>query len=171
MQRAIRIALIVLLGGVFSLANAQDSGPEPLRLDRLDWLVGRWAGEGLGGEIEEVFLPAKGSAMPATFRLVRGDRAVFYEFILLEETPTGVEMRLHHFNPGMTRWEEDPLVFDLTGLDGTSAVFAERDDEIEETRLSYRRVGDELTVELTELREGERRVTARFSFRLIQPLG
>jgi hypothetical protein len=159
---------LALAGAALALAPPASSD-SPTVAD-LDWMVGRWQGTGLGGDIEEIFLPARGGAMPATFRLVRGERVVFYEFILVEQTEAGVEMRLHHFNPGMTRWEEEPVVFDLAEVREGEAIFTKRDDEAEESRLTYRRTGDELKVELSELRAGERAVTARFSFHLTQEM-
>jgi len=146
--------------------DAGADGPAEATVADLSWMVGSWAGDGFGGRIEEVILPASNGAMPATFRAARGGVVGFYEFILFEQEGDGVVMRLHHFSPGMKRWEDEPVAFDLVELGEGYALFAERDDEVERTRLRYERAGDTLTAELIELREGEDKVTARFGFTL-----
>ncbi len=154
-----------------ALVSAEPAPPPTV--DDLSWMVGRWVGEGLGGKIEEVFLPPLGGAMPCTFRLTSpdGTKAGFYEFILVENTAEGVQMLLHHFSPNMKRWEDEPVAFDLVELDGQSVLFAERDDEEEHTRLHYEREGDALRARLIEERDGEDVVTARFAFTLVDDAG
>ena len=131
-------------------------------------MVGRWVGEGLGGQIEEIMMPAAGGAMPCMFRMTSpdGSKVGFYEFILYENTDEGVQILLHHFSPGLRRWEDDAVAFDLVELEENRALFAERDDEEENTRLRYVRDGDALVAELIEERDGEDAVTARFSYTL-----
>ena len=113
-----------------------DSAPEPIEatVADLDWMVGSWAGDGFGGRIEEVVLPPSNGAMPMTFRAARGGVVGFYEFILCEQEGDGVVMRIHHFSPGMKRWEDEPVTYDLVELGETSALFTEREDEAERSR-------------------------------------
>lgn len=70
------------------------------------WLTGRWVGNGLGGELEEVWSAPAGGQMVGHFRLLREGKPVFYEFILLDVADGGLRMRLKHFNPDHTAWEE-----------------------------------------------------------------
>lgn len=149
--------------------------PAPLaRIADLDWMVGGWVGEGLGGRVEELFLPAVGGAMPGTFRATRDGRPRFYEFFLYEETEGGIQMLIHHFGPGMTRWEDDPVAFDLTSISAREpaisgpreATFAKRNDPDQQTHLTYRRDADRLTAELSRLKDGDRVVVARFAYTL-----
>jgi len=159
------IAACVVLA---SFVGAEPGAAPPYRVDDLDWMVGRWVGQGLGGTIEEVMLPASGGAMPCVFRLLSpdGSEVRFYEFVLYENTEEGVQILLHHFSPGLARWEDEAVAFDLVELDERRALFAEREDSEEETRLSYERTDDRLVAELIERQDGEDVVTARFSYTL-----
>ncbi len=159
--------LILAAALVAPLAVAES--PDPVAtVDDLDWMVGRWVGEGLGGQIEEIIQAPIAGAMPSTFRLTRPDKVGFYEFILYENTNDGVQLLLHHFSPGMQRWEDEPVTFDLVELKESSALFAERDDEEEKSRLFYERTDNAMTAELIELRDGEDVVTARFRYTLAE---
>jgi hypothetical protein len=75
-------------------------------IEAASWLAGRWVGEGLGGTVEEVWSPAQGGQMIGHFALLRDGRPVFYELMLLEEQDRGLRMRVKHFNPDFTGWEE-----------------------------------------------------------------
>ncbi len=160
------LALVALL--VAPLAHAEPEAPIAT-VDDLDWMVGSWAGEGLGGRIEETVEVPAGGAMHSTFRLSSpdGTQVGFYEFMLYENTEAGVQLLVHHFSPGMRRWEDTPAAFDLVELDDQSVLFAERDDEEEHSRLQYEREGDTLRAKLIEERDGEDVVTARFAFSLV----
>ena len=84
-----------------------DGGASPAAtLAQMKWLQGRWTGKALGGEVEEVWGAAQAGAMLGTFRLVRDGKPVFYEFMTLVEEQGSLVMRLKHFNPDLTGWEE-----------------------------------------------------------------
>lgn len=84
-----------------------DGGASPAAtLAQMKWLQGRWTGKALGGEVEEVWGAAQAGAMLGTFRLVRDGKPVFYEFMMLVEEQGSLVMRLKHFNPDLTGWEE-----------------------------------------------------------------
>ena len=70
------------------------------------WLAGRWVGEGLGGTVEETWAPAAGGQMVGHFQLVKDGKPQFYEIMLLDAQPTGLRLRVKHFNPDFTAWEE-----------------------------------------------------------------
>lgn len=140
-----------------------------LDIRNLEWMVGAWRGEGLGGEIEEVYLPIEGGAMAGVFRLVQTDgatgekAAAFYEFILVESIGHGVVMRLHHFSPGMKRWEDEPVQFELIRAGRNEALFREIGDDAEHSRLWYRMEGERMIAELIERGKVDK-VTARFEY-------
>lgn len=75
-------------------------------IDSLEWLVGRWVGEGFGGVVEEVWLPPSGGAMLGSFRLVSNGEPRFYEILTLSPGAEGLEMRLKHFEADLVGWEE-----------------------------------------------------------------
>jgi len=170
-------AAVCLCGAWLAAAPAQDApeteaarAPIEATVADLAWMVGAWAGDGLGGRVEEVVQPPHSGAMPAMFRAMRDGRVRFYEFILFENEGGGVVVRLHHFSPGLKRWEDEPVTFDLVETSENGALFAERGDTIERTRLRYERRGDTLSAELIETRDGEDRVTAAFRYTLGETL-
>lgn len=100
----------------------------------LAWLAGQWEGEGLGGAVDEVWSAPAGGAMVGYFRLVVGNKPVFYEIMTLLEAEGSVEMRLKHVHPDMKGWEEKDafVTFKLVRHDDTGAYFE---------GLTFRRAG------------------------------
>ncbi|HRE43976.1 MAG TPA: DUF6265 family protein [Terricaulis sp.] len=123
-------------------------------IDDAAWLAGRWVGEGFGGEMEEAWAPPVGGQMVGHFRYWRDGAPQFYEILLMDVVEGGVRMRVKHFNPDFTAWEEpgewvefapvsagpDALIFD--GLE----IRREGEDRIT-MRLRMRR-GGEVTHEI-----------------------
>ena len=94
------------------------------------WLTGVWVGEGMGGVAEEAWLPPSGGSMVGAFKLLdrADDGAVkpnFYEFMTILEVGDTLELRLKHFNPDVTGWEEkaDFVTFPLVKVDPRRAYF------------------------------------------------
>lgn len=89
------------------------------------WLQGQWSGEGLGAKCDETWSAAAGGCMVGTFRMVKDDKLVFSEFFMLVKTDEGVVLKLKHFNPDLTGWEEkDKSVdFPLVKVEGKTAWF------------------------------------------------
>ena len=83
-----------------ALAAAQPS------IDAADWLRGCWAGQGLGGEVEECWSAAADGQMVGHFQLVKGGKPQFYEILLIDARPPGLRMRVKHFNADFTAWED-----------------------------------------------------------------
>ena len=89
------------------------------------WFEGNWAGTGLGGNCDETWSRPAGGAMMGMFRYLKGDAVVFYEFLTLVEQDNTVVLKLKHFNPDLTGWEEkgDFVTFRLLTLTPTDAFF------------------------------------------------
>ncbi|MBX3416922.1 MAG: hypothetical protein KF851_04915 [Pirellulaceae bacterium] len=142
-----------------------DEGAKPANaeLDDFGWLVGRWIGQGLGGDCEEVFLPPWRDTMFGTFRYVRDDKLVFSEFFSFVKSDGGLVLKLRHFHPDMTGWEErlDTVNFPLIRVQKNAAYFG---------GLTYRRDGDELKVWVA-MRRGEEIGEADFTFKLAPLIG
>lgn len=115
----------------------REGAPRPAaRVSDLAWMAGTWTGEGLGGQIDEVWSEPAGGAMVGYFRLVTDGKPVFYEILTLLEVEGTVEMRLKHVNPDMTGWEEKDgfVTFRLVKLDPSGVAF---------DGLTFRRLGDD----------------------------
>ena len=103
---------LCLLGGCSSLEpDSRDDHP-------LAWLTGHWVGEGLGGHVEELWLPERGGAMTGVFRMLAEDRVRFYELITIQRSEDGLAMHLKHFHPNLHGWEgqKKVLVWPATDL-------------------------------------------------------
>lgn len=113
------------------------------------WIEGHWVGRALGGEVEEVWLPAAGGQMPGMFRLVSGGEVSFYELFALVEEDGSLVLKLKHFDRELAGWEgrDEYVTFGLVDLDDTTLWF---------DGLTMRRTGaDELTVWVAmEARDG-----------------
>jgi hypothetical protein len=86
-------------------APADAPGPRATLKD-FEWLVGEWAGTGLGGLSEETWSAPAGGAMMGMYRLVVNGAVSFYEFMNLVEENGTVVLKLKHFNADLTGWEE-----------------------------------------------------------------
>jgi hypothetical protein len=136
--------------------NAIDARPIDARLADLDWLTGSWTGEGLGGEVEEHWSKPAGGTMIGMFRLVvSGDTTRVSEFLMIEQEGDRVAYRFRHYGPRHVPWEkEEPLVFDLVKLADREAVF-HSSEQTNPKRLTYRRVGDHLTIHVQAEENGQ----------------
>lgn len=124
---------ILAFGGALPLA-AQETrvGEEgfqspPATLDRMDWLIGQWVGDGIGGAPAlESWLPPTGGTMVGTFVQQNEDGAIqFTEHLYLMEEEGTLVLRLKHFNADLTGWEEKDgmLTFRLVAIEDCAAYF------------------------------------------------
>ena len=152
MAPLIRLVVIAVLVGGVSVAEAQEAqatnaqtpntvkapeGPGPTAtLGDMRWLVGHWKGTGLGGVSEEMWSEPAGGAMMGMYRLITKDAVTFYEFLTLVEEQGSLALKLKHFNPDLTGWEEKDrfVTFRLAKLTATEAWFG---------GLTFRRLGDD----------------------------
>jgi hypothetical protein len=127
------------------------------------FLVGHWTGKGLGGTFEEVWTAPQQGAMVGMYRGLKADGSPsFYELLTIRETAGSIEVRLKHFNPDMTGWEEkaevvtmpfvgkrdgvvhfDGMAFQVTGSDTISCYLAienKKDGSVREATFTYTRV-------------------------------
>lgn len=97
------------------------------RLDQMDWLVGQWSGEGIGGApAMESWLPPTGDTMVGTFVQSTEEGGIrFTEHMYLMEEDGTLVLRLKHFNADLTGWEEkgDMLTFRLVAIEPCAAYF------------------------------------------------
>lgn len=103
----------------------EDGDQIQAKLEDFAWLTGYWVGEGLGGECEETWMPARGGRIAGTFRLLQNEQLRFSEFFQLGEHDGRWTLRLKHFDPQMKGWEEkDGFVeFPLIRVESNAAFF------------------------------------------------
>jgi hypothetical protein len=110
------LCTVVMAGwlGAGAAADAQtfhaqrlgDRQSPPATLEVMSWLAGRWEGEGLGGYNEEIWSAPRGGVMTGMYRHLKDDRPVFYEFLMFVEEKGTIVLKLKHFNPDFSGWEE-----------------------------------------------------------------
>ena len=128
-------------------------------LDDVAWLVGNWSGEAFGASFEEHWNPPSAGSMIGFFKLLDGDDVSFYELLLLVEEEGSLALKVKHFNPDFSAWEEkeDYVTFRYIMSDGDAVHFSgisfyridednmvgyivfRSGDEVREEKLVYRR--------------------------------
>ncbi len=105
---------------------APGAASPPATIDQLDWLVGYWVGEGLGGVSRENIAPPVEGQIMGAFSQQKPDGSIFfYEFYLFMEVGDTVTLRIKHFSPDFVGWEdkEEFVEFPLVAIEGTTAYF------------------------------------------------
>jgi len=134
----------------------------PATLADMKWLAGHWVGQALGGTTEEIWSPAKAGSMLGMYRLIVDGKPVFYELLTIVEENGSLVLRLKHFNPDLTGWEEkDKTVnFPLVAL---------RDGAVHFEGMSFHPQGAALTVYLAIGQEGGGVYEEAFSYARVLP--
>ena len=165
-RTATALASLLLLLATFS-APLRAAGSQSVELKELAWIAGDWVGGDEETLIQEQWTEPAGESMMGMFRLVQGDKVVFYEFMSIELGIDGPVLRIKHFNPGLVGWEEkdESVVFDLTEFGPNRAVFeTEKDGDPE--HLAFERNGDELVITLIKPAKDSR---SEFRYQLVHP--
>ena len=161
------VAVVGVIVGSAAFADQQitrntlrlaEGEPQPQAgVDGVAWLAGSWVGKGLGGEVEEIWTAPSGGTMMGGFKLLQEGAPSFYELILILEEEGSLVLRLKHFNPDITGWEEkaDSVSFPLVKLTDDAAYFR---------GLTYRKVGDDRLEVYLAMRRGEDLNEASFIF-------
>lgn len=133
-----------------------DQAPGKGKVEGLNWMVGYWTGPGLGGDCEEVWMPAVDGHMIGTFRFWEDGKLVFSEFMNLVQEGESVSMKLKHFGPDLSGWEdrEEWTTFRLIELGENKVWFH---------GLTIERIGNEMIYQLALTQNGER-IIEEFKF-------
>ena len=112
----------------FGLAEGEER--PAATLEDAAFLVGSWEGTAFGGRIEQVWNPPSAGSMVGMFKYYVGDDVVFYEILLLTVDDGTLSLKVKHFSPEFTAWEEkdDFIEFRLVAL---------KDDELHFGGLSF----------------------------------
>lgn len=155
----VSVACITWITSIPVVAQTNTKPVSKITLEDLTFISGRGTGNLGGGVIDEQWSLPAGDSMMGMFRYVKDRKAVFYEFLLIEQTAEGPVLRLKHFNPGLIGREEKAEVFSypLVEFSENRAAF-ERPDKA--TRLTFHRKSpDSLSVTLDQTRDGKRTST------------
>ncbi len=124
---ALALALSASLSAQETRVGEEGFESPPADLSQMDWLVGQWSGEGIGGApAMESWLPPTGGTMIGTFvQETEGGAIMFTEHMYLMEEAGSVVLRLKHFNADLTGWEEkdEMLTFRLVAVEPCAAYF------------------------------------------------
>lgn len=126
-------------------------------LNELKWLSGHWNGEAFGGTVEEVWSDPSANAMMGMFRLQYNNADRLYEFLLIENSESGITMKFKHIKSGYKEMEDEPILLRLIQLKDNFAEFAADDKSL---IIKYSLVNnDYLEIELTSTKADKTEVT------------
>jgi hypothetical protein len=132
------------------LLAARSTKAQRIKIDSLAFMQGRWTQQHAWGDMEEFWGAPMGNSMMCSYRCVNKGKAVFYEFILVEQTDSVPVMRLRHFGPGNIAWEDkkEAVEMPLTALQPNKVTFETKDQL---TKLIYTVVpGKTMHIDLEE---------------------
>lgn len=124
-------ALGLVAGGPLAAQETQVGEPgltsPPATIDQMWWIEGLWQGEGIdAAPATENWLPPTGTTMVGTFiqQTAEGE-ILFTEHMQIMEEGGSLVLKLKHFNPDLTGWEEKDgmLTFRLLALEHCAAYF------------------------------------------------
>ncbi|MHC4975835.1 MAG: DUF6265 family protein [Planctomycetota bacterium] len=116
-------------GGIVVASTRETAAP--YRVADLGWLAGRWEGQGhmdgvTGRAIRDWTPPTEG-AMSSTFQWHMPDSShVHYAFMVLWDTPQGIDMRFIHYGPDFETFEDAPLEYTVTEISDSRVVFSSK---------------------------------------------
>jgi len=87
---------------------APDETRPAATLDDANFLVGSWLGTAFGGTFEEVWNAPSAGTMVGLFKLYSDDGVTFYEILLLSVEDGTLSLKVKHFNPDFSAWEDKP---------------------------------------------------------------
>jgi hypothetical protein len=123
------------------LAAAGPGAAQAPALDNLAFMAGCWNGDaGRGRVIREQWTTPTTNVILGTTRVIAGDRAVSWEFTLIEADSTGITMTPHPRG-------QEPAPFRMVRLAGDTAVFENPAHDFPQ-RIIYRRVVDTLVARI-----------------------
>src|SRR5688572_6683587 len=141
-----------------------DGEPGQAALGDLSWLVGHWAGDGLGGTCEEVWVPplAGSKEMMGMFRYVKDGKTQFTEHFVLAEDNGSLTLKLRHFDGAFKGWEEKDkhVAFKLIKAEKGAAYFG---------GLTFRKTADGLDAFVATRQKVGKLTDAPVQFKSVNP--
>jgi hypothetical protein len=111
------------------------------RISELAWLTGNWKGTGLGGECDELWMPAGDNSMQGVFRFYEKGKLQFTEYMNIIQEDSSLSLKLKHFSDSLIPWEEKEkwVTFKLIKIENQTAYF---------NGLTYHRKKNKLVIKL-----------------------
>jgi hypothetical protein len=133
-------------GHTFRLAEGER--PPAATLDDARWLVGAWRGDAFGQTFEATWNPPSAGSMVGLFKLYEGEAVAFYEILLLTVEDGTLVLKVKHFDPDFSAWEEKA---DFTAF----RLVARTPDALHFGGLSFYRRGDDAIDGYIVMQNGE----------------
>ena len=165
--------VMFVAAALFSTASAQTAVTEhtvrlddpekrpPATLDDVAWLVGSWEGEAFGGTFEEVWNPPSKGSMVGFFKFMGDEAVAFYELMLLVEEEGSLSLKVKHFNPDFSAWEDREEYVDFR------FVSAE-EDVIHFSGISFYRLSDNEIQAWIRMRSGDQITEEKLVYRRVE---
>lgn len=153
MQKQILHGLVATLLLASTVAVADETS-----IDDFAFLAGFWRGTGFGGQSEEMWMPPAHGRMFGIFSQYNDGELVFTEFMEITQEDGEFLLRLKHFNPDFSGWEEktDYVTFKLESVNDSNAVFSGLSYQVNDQR--------ELTISLRMRQSDGSITTEQFNF-------
>lgn len=154
MKKLLLCSLFLLAGTLaFSQVKYLDENQEAGKgnVSELEWLAGFWTGTGFGGQCEEVWMPPVDGNMIGTFRFWSEGKLIFSEFMNVVQEGETFSLKLKHFNPDLSPWEEKEewTIFPLVSTGENSVYFH---------GLTMQRTGNKINLSLAITEDGKRTI-------------
>lgn len=132
-----------------SLEQASAQEIEQPNIEDFAWLAGSWVGDGFGGISEEIWTAPSAGSMIGAYKHYKDGKVNFYEILHISKIDGKFSLRLKHFNPDLTGWEEKDKFIEFPFVKATS-------NKIEFKGLSYELIDkDKMEIRLKLNRGGE----------------
>ncbi|HEX8517861.1 MAG TPA: DUF6265 family protein [Bacteroidia bacterium] len=93
--------------------QADTSIKRGISISDFSFITEYWQGKGFGEKCEELWMPAIGEQMHGTFRLQGNNKLSFAEFMTISKDSLGYVLKVVHFNPDFSTWEEKDKTTDF----------------------------------------------------------
>jgi len=133
----------------------------PATLADVSWLVGSWKGEAFGGTFEEVWNPPSLGSMVGFFKFMGDDAVAFYELMLLVEEEGSLSLKVKHFNPDFSAWEDREQYVDFRFVSAD-------DDVIHFSGISFYRMSDNEIQAWIRMRSGDQITEEKLVYRRVE---
>lgn len=98
-------------------------------LSQFSWLAGQWQGQWGPRLAQQVWMPPQSGTMVGVFQLSDNSKTLVVELYSIVSTPHGIELRVRHFTPSLTAWEQSgPALLELRSIDSKSIIFESADN-------------------------------------------